>query len=255
MERSSTTREVRKPVPLPYSESEMSKKGQIELMFDHIAHRYDLLNHLLSANIDKQWRKRAVRMLQRVQPKTILDIATGTGDFAIAAAKLNPEKIWGIDLSEEMLVKGRQKVEKRGLSSLIKLMKADSEAIPFEDNSFDAALAGFGVRNFENLNAGLREICRVLKPGGTLLILEFSRPKNGFIRGIYFFYFTKILPFLGNLVSKDSRAYSYLPESVKAFPDGAAFTSILNEIGFTGEAVYPQTFGIASIYHAQKPIF
>jgi demethylmenaquinone methyltransferase/2-methoxy-6-polyprenyl-1,4-benzoquinol methylase len=222
-------------------------------MFDHISHRYDLLNHLLSANIDKLWRKKSIKMLHKFQPRSILDIATGTGDFAIAAAKLNPEKIVGIDLSEGMLKVGRQKIEKRGLSHLIELQKADSEALPFDNNTFDAAIVAFGVRNFENLEKGLAEIYRVLRPGGAFIVLEFSLPKNKVFRNLYFFYFIKVLPWLGRLVSKDNRAYTYLPESVREFPDGADFVRILEKTGFVKSRWMSQTMGIAAIYESQKP--
>lgn len=222
-------------------------------MFDQISHRYDLLNHLLSVNIDKAWRNKAIKMLKAFQPKTILDIATGTADFAIAAGKLNPEKITGIDLSEGMLRIGRQKVEKKGLSHLIELRKADSEALPFENHSFDAAVVGFGVRNFENLEKGLAEIFRVLCPGGVFVVLEFSLPKNKVFRSLYFFYFLKVLPWLGRLISKNSRAYTYLPESVREFPDGENFARILEKVGFEKCRWVPQTMGIATIYQAQKP--
>lgn len=222
-------------------------------MFDQISHRYDLLNHLLSVNIDKAWRNKAIKMLKAFQPKTILDIATGTADFAIAAGKLNPEKITGIDLSEGMLRIGRQKVEKKGLSHLIELRKADSEALPFENHSFDAAVVGFGVRNFENLEKGLAEIFRVLRPGGVFVVLEFSLPKNKVFRSLYFFYFLKVLPWLGRLISKNSRAYTYLPESVREFPDGEKFARILEKAGFEKCRWVPQTMGIATIYQAQKP--
>jgi demethylmenaquinone methyltransferase/2-methoxy-6-polyprenyl-1,4-benzoquinol methylase len=238
---------------VPYKNSNLSKKGQVEEMFDHISHRYDLLNHLLSANIDKLWRKKSIKMLHKFQPRSILDIATGTGDFAIAAAKLNPEKIVGIDLSEGMLKVGRQKIEKRGLSHLIELQKADSEALPFDNNTFDAAIVAFGVRNFENLEKGLAEIYRVLRPDGAFIVLEFSLPKNKVFRNLYFFYFIKVLPWLGRLVSKDNRAYTYLPESVREFPDGADFVRILEKTGFVKSRWMSQTMGIAAIYESQKP--
>jgi demethylmenaquinone methyltransferase/2-methoxy-6-polyprenyl-1,4-benzoquinol methylase len=238
---------------VPYNNSGKSKKDQVEEMFDHISHRYDLLNHLLSLNIDKMWRNKAIRLLRPHRPKTILDIATGTGDFAIAARKLHPEKITGIDLSEGMLGIGREKLKKKRLDGLIELRKADSENLPFDNNSFDAAIVAFGVRNFENLGNGLTEIFRVLKPGGVFIVLEFSQPRKTPFRQLYFFYFTRILPFLGRLVSKDSRAYTYLPESVREFPDGVAFTSIMEKTGYTNCKWLPQTFGIASIYEGQKP--
>jgi demethylmenaquinone methyltransferase / 2-methoxy-6-polyprenyl-1,4-benzoquinol methylase len=238
---------------VPYKDSNQSKKVQVEEMFDQISHRYDLLNHLLSVNIDKLWRNRAIKMLKPFQPQTILDIATGTADFAIAAGKLNPGKITGIDLSEGMLRIGRRKVNKKGLSHLIELRQADSEALPFENHSFDAAIVGFGVRNFENLEKGLAEIFRVLYPGGVFVVLEFSLPENKVFRSLYLFYFLKVLPWLGRLVSKDNRAYSYLPESVREFPDGENFARIIEKVGFEKCRWVPQTMGIATIYQAQKP--
>lgn len=238
---------------VPYKNSSLSKKGQVEEMFDHISHRYDLLNHMLSANIDKIWRKKAIKMLRAFQPISILDVATGTADFALEAARLKPEKIVGIDLSEGMLKVGRQKIEKKGLSQLIELQKADSEALPFENNTFEAAIVAFGVRNFENLEKGLAEIFRVLRPGGVFIVLEFSLPKNKVFRNLYFFYFIKVLPWLGRLVSKDNRAYTYLPESVREFPDGEDFVHILEQTGFGKCWWKPQTLGIATIYQSQKP--
>lgn len=238
---------------VPYKKSGLSKKGQVEEMFDRISHRYDLLNHLLSVNIDKLWRRKAVKLLASHHPEKILDIATGTADFALAAARLSPRKITGIDLSEGMLKIGRQKIEKKGISATIELLKADSENLPFDDALFDAAVVGFGVRNFENLEKGLSEIYRVLQPGGIFIVLEFSRPRNTIFKQLYYFYFNKILPLLGRLVSKDDSAYTYLPESVREFPDGESFISILEKTGYHNCSWHPQTFGIASIYKAQKP--
>lgn len=222
-------------------------------MFDSISHRYDLLNHLLSLNIDKRWRKKAIKLLASHHPESILDIATGTADFALAATRLKPIKITGIDLSEGMLNIGRQKIKKKGLSGSIELLKADSEELPFKDSSFDAVVVGFGVRNFENLEKGLSEIFRVLKPGGIFIVLEFSRPRKAFFKQLYFFYFKNILPMLGRLVSKDNSAYTYLPESVNEFPDGDSFVSILEKTGYQNCSWHPQTLGIASIYKTQKP--
>lgn len=238
---------------VPYKDSDLSKKNQVEEMFDQISPRYDLLNHLLSANIDKVWRRKAIQMLRQWKPHSILDVATGTADFAIAATKLRPEKVTGIDLSEGMLKIGRQKVEKHGLGGTIELQKADSESLPFGNDSFDAAIVGFGVRNFENLTKGLSEIHRVLNPGGVFIILEFSRPRNSWFRKVYFWYFTKVLPLLGRIVSKDNRAYTYLPESVQHFPDGSDFISILESCGFVNCTDKPLTMGIATIYKAEKP--
>lgn len=240
-------------VVLPDKNSEQSKKGQVEEMFNNISSKYDLLNHVLSANIDKVWRKKAVRMLKFPQPESVLDVATGTGDFAVALTKLKGTKITGIDISDGMLNVGREKIKKKGLNESIELIKADSEDLPFENEIFDASTVGFGVRNFENLEKGLSEILRVLKPGGKFLILEFSKPEKTPFKQMYLFYFTKILPLIGRLISKDSNAYTYLPESVNEFPDGDKFLTILADVGFINCKSYPQTFGIASIYEAFKP--
>lgn len=238
---------------LPYKNSGQSKKVQVEEMFNQISPKYDLLNHLLSANIDKLWRKKAIKQLTPWNPGLVLDVATGTADFAIAATAINNAKVVGIDISEGMLEVGRRKIEKKGLESRIELIKADSEKLPFESDTFDAAIVGFGVRNFENLKAGISEIKRVLKPGGVFFVLEFSKPVKTPYKQIYQFYFTKILPLIGRMVSKDSNAYTYLPESVNEFPDGDKFLSILAEVGFVESKYFVQTFGIASIYETQKP--
>lgn len=237
---------------LPNKKSEQSKKDQVEEMFNNISPKYDLLNHLLSANIDKLWRKNVINMLKPYQPELILDVATGTADFAVAATRIKGTKVVGIDISEGMLEVGRKKVEKKGLTNNIELIKADSENLPFVNDKFDAAIVGFGVRNFETLKTGLSEIKRVLKPGGVFYILEFSKPVKSPYKQIYQFYFTKILPFIGRLVSKDSNAYTYLPESVNEFPDGDKFLTILADVGFVKNKYFLQTFGIASIYEAHK---
>jgi len=237
----------------PYHNSELSKKVQVKEMFDNISGSYDLLNHLLSFNIDSIWRKNAIRRLAEFRPSTVLDIAAGTADFAIAAGKIHPHRIIGIDISEKMLKVGEKKIQKKGLSSIIKLQRADSEKMPFANNTFDAAIVGFGVRNFENLNLGLSETFRVLNPGGTFVVLEFSLPKRLFFRHLYFFYLTVILPLIGRVVSNDSRAYSYLPESVREFPCGEDFIALLKKAGFTGCEFFEQTFGIATIYLCHKP--
>ena len=187
-------------VALPNKKSVQSKKVQVEEMFDNISHKYDMLNHLLSANIDKIWRRKAIKKLSGFQPKTILDIATGTGDFAIAATKIKGAKITGIDISEGMLEVGRKKIIRKGLTDIIELQKADSENLPFENDFFDAAIVGFGVRNFENLEKGLAEILRVLKPGGLFYVLEFSKPKKAPFKQFYKFYFTRILQHVGRKV-------------------------------------------------------
>ena len=236
----------------PYKDSDEQKKQQVELMFDNIAHKYDFLNHFLSMGIDKLWRKRAIRILSKYNHSSILDVATGTGDFAVAAIRLNPEKITGFDLSAGMIEVGRRKVEKLGLQDIIEFVKGDSEDMPFSENSFDAITVGFGVRNFENLEKGLHEFHRVLKPEGVAVILEFSRPRYFPMKQLYNFYFLKILPWLGNHISKDKSAYSYLPESVMAFPDGQDFINILQVAGFKEVSQKRLTFGIATIYLAKK---
>ena len=237
---------------LPYKDKNTSKKEQIAAMFNSISGKYDFLNHFLSLGIDILWRKRAVRLLKKHQPKLILDIATGTGDFAIEALSLNPEKIIGVDISEGMLSVGREKLIKKNLTDKIELLSGDSEVLPFEDNFFDAVIVSFGVRNFENLEKGLSDMLRVLKPGGKVVILEFSKPKSFPFKQIYQFYFQWILPKIGKLISKNHAAYSYLPDSVEAFPDGDDFLSILNKIGFQKNQCTPLTLGISSIYSGSK---
>ena len=239
----------------PYSNVSEGKKEQVEKMFNEIAFRYDLLNQLLSFGIHKRWRRKAIQLLKSEirNPKSeILDVATGTGDFAIDAAKLNPEKIIGIDISEDMLAIGRKKVEEKKLSRIIELTKADSENLPFENNSFDAATVGFGVRNFENLEKGLSEICRVLKKGGALAVLEFSIPEKFPMKQLYRFYLSTICPLLGKMISKNPVAYDYLFKSVNSFPYGENFKTILLKCGFSEAAVHPKTFGIVTIYIAKK---
>jgi demethylmenaquinone methyltransferase/2-methoxy-6-polyprenyl-1,4-benzoquinol methylase len=236
----------------PYKDSNQKKKQQVEQMFDNIAPRYDFLNHFLSLGIDRLWRKKAIRILSTFNTGLLLDVATGTGDFAIAASKLKPSMIVGFDISEQMLSVGRVKAEKLGLGNLIEFVKGDSEGMPFTDGQFDAITVAFGVRNFENLEKGLREFYRVLNPNGVAVILEFSKPKYFPFKQFYFFYFLTILPMIGRLVSKDSSAYSYLPESVLAFPDDQDFLSILKNCGFSRSQQKRLTFGIATIYIAQK---
>lgn len=236
----------------PYQDSNKNKKQQVEQMFDNIAPRYDFLNHFLSLGIDKLWRKRAVKILRSYNPKSILDVATGTGDFAIASARLNVDRIVGFDLSEQMIRVGEQKVKKLELDKLISFQKGDSENMPFEDQSFDAITVAFGIRNFENLQKGLDEFHRVLKPRGVAIILEFSKPKYFPFKQLYRFYFFHILPFIGGIVSKDSSAYAYLPESVMAFPDDQKMLDILSKTGFQHVSQKRLTLGIATIYVAQK---
>lgn len=236
----------------PYKDQTTSKKEQVANMFNAIAHRYDFLNQLLSLGIHKGWRKKSINLLQSKQPKTILDIATGTADFAIEAMRLNPEKVTGVDISSGMLELGRKKIEKLGLQTKIELKLADSENLPFEDNTFDAITVGFGVRNFENLEKGIRDMHRVLKPGGKMIILEFSKPRTFGVKQLYTIYFKYITPFIGKIFSKDNSAYRYLPESVKAFPDGEDFLAILRKAGQKETKAISLTFGIASIYSSIK---
>lgn len=221
-------------------------------MFDNISKRYDLLNHLLSLNIDKGWRRKVVRLVKADQPELVLDVATGTADLAIALAKGTGAKITGADISEGMLSVGREKVAKKGLSSTIVLEQGDSENLPYADNTFDAITVAFGVRNFQNLHNGLKDMQRVLKPGGQLVVLEFSQPSKFPFKQLYWFYFRAILPTIGRLVSKDPRAYTYLPESVAAFPYGEAFEQELKKAGLQPKLTRPVTFGIATIYQARK---
>lgn len=239
---------------LPYaSESEQSKKEQVTTMFDNIAPKYDFLNHFLSLNIDKLWRKKAIKQVKLSKPATILDIATGTGDLAIKTAQhIDVEKIIGIDISSGMLNLGKEKIKKLHLTEKIEFRLGDAENMEFPDESFDAVMVSFGVRNFENLDKGLQEIYRVLKKDGRLVVLEFSQPTAFPIKQLYWFYSYKILPVFGRLFSKDNRAYTYLPESVEAFPYGKAFTKRLQQANFSSAAQQTLSFGIATIYTGQK---
>ena len=222
-------------------------------MFDNIAWRYDFLNHFFSLHIDKIWRRKAVNELRGQPLDHVLDVATGTADLALTIQKrLHPAHITGIDISEGMLAIGRQKIEKKGLEQQISLKYGDSEAIPFDDRTFDAVTVAFGVRNFAHLEKGLGEMFRVLKRGGKLVILEFSIPENRVFRTVFHFYFFRILPFVGRLVSKDAHAYNYLPDSVQKFPHGAKFKDKMENCGFSEVKVRPLTFGIASIYTGRK---
>ncbi len=236
----------------PYKNSTREKKHQIAQMFNNIAWRYDFLSHFLSFGIDSYWRRKAVFQLRNKKPLLILDIATGTADLAIEAVKLHPEKIFGVDISVDMLEIGRKKIKKKNLEDKIELLEGDSEQLFFDDNKFDAITVGFGVRNFQDLKKGLKEINRVLKPNGTIVILEFSQPSNPIIKKIYELYTSRISPKIGQLISKDKAAYSYLYESVKAFPFGNQFSDILKETGFRDIHFIPLTFGIATIYVAVK---
>lgn len=238
---------------LPYKESSGSKKEQVTEMFDNVAGKYDLLNHVLSGGIDIYWRKKALSMLKKHQNNLVLDIATGTGDLAIEAHRiLKPEKIIGVDISQGMLEEGRAKIKRLGLEDKIEMQLGDSEKLRFDNNTFDTVIVSFGVRNFENLLQGLSDMNRVLKPGGLCMVVEFSKPKNYFFKQAYWFYSTKILPLIGKLISKDQSAYTYLPESVKAFPDGEDFLKVYREAGFTETRAVPLTFGICSVYIGKK---
>jgi len=235
----------------PQENSDISKKEQVANMFDNIAESYDFLNHSLSFGLDYYWRRKAVKHLVN-NPKTILDVATGTADFAVAASNLKNVHITGIDISENMLEIGRQKVRRKNLEKQIRLQIADSENLPFTESSFDAITAGFGVRNFENLQLGLSEMYRVLNTDGIMVILEPSEPKPFPLKQVYRTYFHYILPFFGKLISNDNRAYKYLPESVDAFPKQEKFIAILKNIGFSEVQFKPLTFGIVTLYIAIK---
>lgn len=237
---------------VPDAASNLSKKEQVADMFNNIAGKYDFLNHLLSMGIDKGWRKKAIKEIAKVQPKQILDVATGTGDLAIAAATLNPDKITGVDIAAQMLEVGKGKLKEKGLDQLIEMQVGDSEHLPFDASAFDAITCAYGVRNFEHLEAGLKEMNRVMRNGGRLAILEFSRPKAFPMKQLYSFYFKHILPAFGKVVSKHSRAYSYLHESAMAFPEGEDFCRILESCGFKETHARPLTFGITTLYTATK---
>ena len=234
---------------VPVIGSELSKKEQVADMFDNIAYRYDFLNRFLSVGIDITWRKKAIKQLKDINPKKILDVATGTADVAIMTARiLQPEKIIGIDISDGMLNVGRKKIAKLGLENLIELLNGDSETIKFDDNSFDAVTVAFGVRNFQHLEKGLMEIKRVLKPGGKLVVLEFSKPKTAIVKQLYNVYMNSVAPGLGKMFSKNCNAYKYLDESIKKFPEGENFTTILDNLGYTNTYCKPLSFGICSLY-------
>ncbi|HMO31745.1 MAG TPA: bifunctional demethylmenaquinone methyltransferase/2-methoxy-6-polyprenyl-1,4-benzoquinol methylase UbiE [Lacibacter sp.] len=238
---------------VPDTGSEKTKKQQVADMFDSIAPRYDFMNRFLSAGIDVRWRKKALQLLQPLQPKRILDVATGTADVAIMAARLlHPEKITGIDISEQMLAGGRMKVADKALGNMIELQNGDSETINFPDATFDAVTVAFGVRNFENLEKGLREIHRVLKPGGRLVVLEFSKPKLPGVQQAYNLYMRLVAPGLAGALSKNRKAYQYLNDSIQAFPEGKDFVAVLQKTGFQQTTCKALTFGICSIYTGDK---
>ena len=238
---------------VPFKDSADTKKKQVEEMFDKIAFRYDFLNHFLSAGIDVSWRKKAIKHLKELNPKIVLDVATGTGDVAILTYKiLKTEKIIGIDISDGMLEIGQKKIIKLGLKNHIELLKGDSETISFGDNTFDAVTVAFGVRNFENLEKGLQEILRVLRPGGKLVILEFSRPALPVIKNVYNFYLNVIAPKVGTIISKNKNAYQYLNDSVQKFPERKIFINILNQLGYRNTLYKTLSLGICSIYCGEK---
>jgi demethylmenaquinone methyltransferase / 2-methoxy-6-polyprenyl-1,4-benzoquinol methylase len=229
-----------------------AEKEQVRKMFNDIAHKYDFLNHFLSIGIDITWRKKVRKLLSRKNPRYILDVATGTGDLAIELSKLAPVNITGVDIAVEMLEIGRHKISKKGLESIIDLKEGDAENLEFEQNSFDAITVAFGVRNFENLQKGLKEMHRVLKKGGTVAILEFSKPKDFPFKQIYNFYFRYILPIMGKFFSNSNAAYTYLPESVKGFAEDLEFLQELEKAGFKNPKQNRLTMGIATLYHATK---
>lgn len=239
-----------KQVVKPYNQEE-SKKTQVEDMFDNIAPKYDFLNRLLSMKVDVSWRNKLVKMLKKEEPKLVLDVATGTGDLAITIQRGTNAKIIGFDLSQQMLNVGIEKVKKLNLQDKIEMMKGDAENLPFEDNKFDAVSVAFGVRNFENLEKGLSELRRVVKDNSSVYILEFSKVE-GFMRPFYMFYSKYILPKIGKLISKDSSAYTYLPDSIEAFPFGENMKNILLGVGYKSVSYKKLTFGIATIYKATK---
>ena len=232
--------------------TQTGKKEMVRDMFNGIAPRYDFLNHVLSVGIDILWRKKAIRQIAHLKPQIMLDVATGTGDFALEALSLKPKQIIGIDISEGMLDLGRIKVKNRKVDDCIQLLVGDSEDMPFADNNFDAITVGFGVRNFADINKGLHEMHRVLKPKGMLVVLEFSKPKTFPIKQVYQFYFSFILPLVGRLISKHSIAYTYLPDSVEKFPEGQTFLEMMKKNGFVEVRQIPLTFGIASLYLGNK---
>lgn len=238
---------------VPFKDSGENKKQQVAEMFNDIAFRYDFMNRFLSAGIDVSWRKKAIQQLTELKPKNILDVATGTGDVAILTQKmLDPAKITGIDISDGMLKIGREKIINLGLQDTIELLQGDSETINFPNNSFDAITVAFGVRNFQNLEKGLSEMLRVLKPGGKLVVLEFSKPKNIFFKVFYGFYMNYLAPGFGNLFAKNRGAYKYLNDSVQKFPEGKNFITILNNTGYQKTNCKLLTFGICSIYSGYK---
>jgi len=237
----------------PYKDKNATKKEQVADMFNNISKTYDFLNHFMSLGIDILWRKKAIGELKTVKPQLMLDVATGTGDFAFEAIQiLSPDKVIGVDISQGMLDVADEKIKKRGLAQKFEVRLGDSEKLLFEDNTFDAVTVAFGVRNYENLEQGLSDMLRVLKPGGKIVILEFSKPQQFPVKQLYNFYFNSVTPTIGKLFSKNNDAYKYLPESVAAFPDGKNFLTLMHKVGFKDTKFQPLTFGISSIYTGIK---
>lgn len=236
----------------PYEGSELGKKQQVEQMFDTISGNYDSLNRMISLGTDQGWRKKVLKLVSEQKPNTILDIATGTGDLAILLSKTDATQITGLDLSAGMLEVGKQKIKALNLDNRIEMVQGDSENLPFADNTFDAITVGFGIRNFEDLEKGLSEILRVLKPGGIFVILETSVPTKFPFKQGYFFYTQNVMPFMGKMFSKDQKAYKYLSDSAKNFPFGEVLNNILRKVGFKDVKHRPQTMGIATIYSSSK---
>jgi len=234
------------------NDSTNGKKEQVRNMFNSIASDYDFLNHFLSIGVDRRWRKFTIDLIKKMKHDSILDVASGTADLAIRAAKIHPKKIIGVDISDKMLEIGRKKIRSKNLEKLISLQNADSENLPFPNESFDIAMAAFGVRNFEDLNKGISEMFRVINSGGAIVVLEFSKPQKFPFKQIYFLYFQNILPFIGKIISKNKTAYSYLPESVSTFPSGTEFLRVLKKNGFINNHFHPLTMGVASVYMGKK---
>jgi demethylmenaquinone methyltransferase/2-methoxy-6-polyprenyl-1,4-benzoquinol methylase len=244
--------EEKKKVVKPYGKDDASKKEEVAEMFNNISEKYDYLNHLLSMGIDKLWRRKAVKILKEYNPKKVLDVATGTGDFAIAALKLKPDSVIGVDISKGMIKKGNEKLCRKGIQDKVVLQIGDSEKLDFKDDTFDGLTVGFGVRNYEDLEKGLSEMKRVLKPGGVAIILEFSKPKKFPVKQGFSIYSKYIIPKVGKSVSKDTNAYAYLPESVAAFPEGQDFLDILAKVGYKNTRSKMVSGGIATIYIGEK---
>ncbi|MBK7561856.1 MAG: bifunctional demethylmenaquinone methyltransferase/2-methoxy-6-polyprenyl-1,4-benzoquinol methylase UbiE [Chitinophagaceae bacterium] len=239
----------------PFKNSEKTKKEQVAYMFDKLAGKYDVMNRFLSARTDIGWRKKAIRLLKKDRPRRILDVATGTADMAILACRmLDSCSITGIDISEGMLELGRKKIEKEGLGEYIHLQSGDSETINFAENTFDAVMVAFGVRNFENLENGLTEMWRVLKPGGRLIVLEFSKPRRKVVKSLYNLYMGMVAPQVARWFKQNKEAYQYLNESANAFPDRQLFTDILKKAGYSETEYTPLSLGICCIYSGRKPL-